>query len=552
MHYNNNDLNKPAEMNKLTVSGNIKASFIDYKDTGYFSRTLVDYIQQDGKLAPFYQYGPDIDGIKKAVEDRKSNSYNRAVLVSELSKQYEALEISEKLKQNLSLLSKENTYTITTAHQPNIFTGPLYFVYKILHAIRLAESLQKELPAYNFVPVYYMGSEDADLDELGTININGKAYTWNTKQSGAVGRMKVDKAFIKLIDEIDAQVSVLPFGKELTTKFRKAYNEGKSIQSATLELVNDLFGEYGLIVLIPDNAALKKLFVPVIRKELEEQFSHKIVAETLAELEKHYKVQAGGREINMFYLINDKRERIEVEAGLYEVKNLGLKFTLEEILKELDAHPERFSPNVILRGTLQETILPNIAFIGGGGELAYWLELKKVFQAINVPYPVLIVRNSFLLVENEWSKLTEKTGLPVKELFYTEHELMNRIVALHSNNSVKLNGELGKLEEFYNDIMQMATKVDNTLHDHVAALKTRSLQKLQELEKKMLRAEKRKFDTELQRIKKIKSILFPKDSLQERVENITGLYSLFGKQLLDVLLEHSLSLEQKFTILELE
>ena len=552
MHYNNNDLNKPAEMNKLTVSGNIKASFIDYKDTGYFSRTLVDYIQQDGKLAPFYQYGPDIDGIKKAVEDRKSNSYNRAVLVSELSKQYEALEISEKLKQNLSLLSKENTYTITTAHQPNIFTGPLYFVYKILHAIRLAESLQKELPAYNFVPVYYMGSEDADLDELGTININGKAYTWNTKQSGAVGRMKVDKAFIKLIDEIEAQVSVLPFGKELTTKFRKAYNEGKSIQSATLELVNDLFGEYGLIVLIPDNAALKKLFVPVIRKELEEQFSHKIVAETLAELEKHYKVQAGGREINMFYLINDKRERIEVEAGLYEVKNLGLKFTLEEILKELDAHPERFSPNVILRGTLQETILPNIAFIGGGGELAYWLELKKVFQAIKVPYPVLIVRNSFLLVENEWSKLTEKTGLPVKELFYTEHELMNRIVALHSNNSVKLNGELGKLEEFYNDIMQMATKVDNTLHDHVAALKTRSLQKLQELEKKMLRAEKRKFDTELQRIKKIKSILFPKDSLQERVENITGLYSLFGKQLLDVLLEHSLSLEQKFTILELE
>lgn len=552
MHYNNNDLNKPAEMNKLTVSGNIKASFIDYKDTGYFSRTLVDYIQQDGKLAPFYQYGPDIDGIKKAVEDRKSNSYNRAVLVSELSKQYEALEISEKLKQNLNLLSKENTYTITTAHQPNIFTGPLYFVYKILHAIRLAESLQKELPAYNFVPVYYMGSEDADLDELGTININGKAYTWNTKQSGAVGRMKVDKAFIKLIDEIEAQVSVLPFGKELTTKFRKAYNEGKSIQSATLELVNDLFGEYGLIVLIPDNAALKKLFVPVIRKELEEQFSHKIVAETLAELEKHYKVQAGGREINMFYLINDKRERIEVEAGLYEVKNLGLKFTLEEILKELDAHPERFSPNVILRGTLQETILPNIAFIGGGGELAYWLELKKVFQAIHVPYPVLIVRNSFLLVENEWSKLTEKTGLPVKELFYTEHELMNRIVALHSNNSVKLNGELGKLEEFYNDIMQMATKVDNTLHDHVAALKTRSLQKLQELEKKMLRAEKRKFDTELQRIKKIKSILFPKDSLQERVENITGLYSLFGKQLLDVLLEHSLSLEQKFTILELE
>lgn len=552
MHHNNNDLNKPAEMNQPKVSSNIKALFTDYKDTGFFSRTLIDYVQQDGKLAPFYQYRPDIDGIKKAIEERQATSYSRTVLVNELSKQYEALPKSDKLQQNLDLLLKENTYTITTAHQPNIFTGPLYFVYKILHAVQLAARLQKELPAYNFVPVYYMGSEDADLDELGTININGKAYTWNTKQNGAVGRMKVDKAFIKLIEGIEAQVNVLPFGKELTTKFRRAYKEGQSIQQATLELVNDLFGDYGLIVLIPDNPALKNLFAPVIRKEIEEQFSHKLVAETLAELEKHYKVQAGGREINLFYLINDNRERIELEDGLYEVKSLGLKFTLEEILKELDEHPERFSPNVILRGALQETVLPNIIFIGGGGELAYWLELKKVFQSINVPYPVLVVRNSFLLVESEWSTLTEKTGLPVEALFNSEHELMNRIVALHSSNSVKLNGELGKLEAFYNEVMQMATKVDNTLHDHVAALKTRSLQKLQELEKKMLRAEKRKFDTELQRIRKIKSILFPKNSLQERVENIAGFYSLFGKELLNILLSNSLTLEQQFTILEIE
>ncbi len=527
-------------------------TYTSYEQTGFFSTIVTDYLAQHEQLKPFYKYTPDIDGIKAALDDRKDINYNRTELVNALREQYEDLATHQKVASNITSLQQPNTFVITTAHQPNIFTGPLYFIYKILHAIQLAEKLSQQLPDYNFVPVYYMGSEDADLDELGQIYIDGKPYTWQTKQTGAVGRMKVDKAFIALMDEMESQIAVLPYGKELTDIFRQAYMQGYTIQQATLAVTNTLFGKYGLIVVVPDNPALKALYKPVIKKELQEQFSFKAVAETAEQLEQRYKVQAGGRELNLFYLIDDKRERIEKTNDGYAVRNLGLHFSEETILEELEQHPERFSPNVILRGAFQETILPGVAFIGGGGELAYWLELKNVFAAINVPYPVLLLRNSFLVVEKEWSEKTSQLQLKLEDLFKTEHELMNMIVSLHSANTVKLNGELDKVDELYQTITQRAALVDSTLHDHVVALRTKAIQRLEELEKKMLRAEKRKFATELSRIRKIKSILFPADSLQERRENIAGFYGLYGGELLDVLLQNSLTLEQQFGILEIK
>ena len=201
--------------------------------------------------------------------------------------------------------------------------------------------------------------------------------------------------------------------------------------------------------MIPDNAAFKKIFQPVIEKELTEQFSYKAVAETAKNLEEHYKVQASGREINLFYLIDDKRERIEVQNAKYEVRSLNKEWNEEEILKELDEHPERFSPNVILRGALQETILPNIAFIGGGGELAYWLELKEVFKQANVPYPVLLLRNSFLVIDEKQNQTIKKLGLKEADIFKDEHSLMKLIVDINTNSKYALNGELKSFEDLY-------------------------------------------------------------------------------------------------------
>ena len=373
-------------------------TYLPYQQTGYFSKLITDYLQRSANLRSFYEHEVSIEGIKAAIQQRQTFNQNRGVLVDVINKQYQGLTITPAVEQNIQSLLQPNTFTITTAHQPVIFTGPLYFIYKILHIVKLAESLHQQLPEYHFVPVFYMGSEDADLDELGTINVSGKQYKWNTTQTGAVGRMKVDKAFIALLNELSNQVGVEEYGSEIINLFKECYRLNTTIQQATLKVVNALFGEYGLIVLIPDNRELKSLFAPVIAKELTEQFSHKAVEESINELSQHYKVQAGGRDINLFYLVDDKRERIEKEDNIFTVQGIKKRFTKEEMLQELRTNAERFSPNVILRGAFQETVLPNIAFIGGGGELAYWMELKRVFKAIHLPYPILISGIHFCLL----------------------------------------------------------------------------------------------------------------------------------------------------------
>lgn len=521
---------------------------IPYQQTGFFSKIVNAYLDEEEAMRPFYQHSVTLQGLGEAIAARQALAQNRPLLVNQLQQQYAGLPLTPATQHNIQLLGAANTFTITTAHQPNIFTGPVYFIYKILHAIKLASHLATQFPAFNFVPVYYMGSEDADLDELGSITINGEKYSWQTKQTGAVGRMKVDKNFTALMHNIHGQIGVEEYGVEITDLFRQCYREGQTIQQATLELVNAIFGKYGLLVLVPDNADLKRSFIPVIKKELLEGFSHKIVSATLAAFEKHYKPQAGGRAINLFYLINDKRERIEKEGNKWVVKSLQLEWTEEAVLKELDEHPERFSPNVILRGVFQETILPNIAFIGGGGELAYWLELKQVFAAVNVPYPVLVLRNSFLLVAEKWRKKQAALGFDTVDLFKTELALMDKVVAERSANKFYLNGELTSVEHVYDGIKAMTERVDPTLVAHVEALKTKAVKRLLELEKKLKSAEKKKFSTELTQIQKLKAALFPHNNLQERIENYAGFYAKHGPAIMDALLDASLTIEQQFVV----
>jgi bacillithiol biosynthesis cysteine-adding enzyme BshC len=522
---------------------------LSYESTGFFSKIVSDYLSGTDTLRPFYQHLPNLEGIKDAIAARKQFNTPRTLLVDQLNKQNAGLELSVKTQKNIAALLAENTFTITTAHQPNIFTGPLYFIYKILHAVKLAEYLSVEMPENNFVPVYYMGSEDADLDEIGSLNVGGAALKWNTKQTGAVGRMKVDKPFLALIHAIEGQIGVQEHGLELIALFKQCYIEGRSIQLATLDLVNQLFADFGVVVLIPDNPHLKSAYQTVIEKELLEGFSQQSVALTAKALEAHYKLQAAGREINLFYLIDDKRERIELQGDVYEVKSLGLQFTQPQILSELDNHPERFSANVILRGGFQETVLPNIAFIGGGGELAYWLELKAVFQKVGIPYPVLILRNSFLQLTEVQYQQMKRLDISVEDLFQDGFNLLNQYVKKQTQHQIEIGSEMEAIRLVYEQLRMIVAKVDTTLNAHVAALQTKSAKRLKELEKKILRAERLQHDTATRQINSLKTSLFPENSLQERVFNMSTFYAAFGKSWMQMVYQASPALSMNLTIM---
>ncbi|HSK13517.1 MAG TPA: bacillithiol biosynthesis BshC, partial [Phnomibacter sp.] len=294
-------------------------TYLPYHLTGAFSKLVRDLLSGAQALRPFYQHEVSWKGLEAAMQARDAFDTPRALLHQVLMDQYEGLTLTTLQQQHLEALKHAGSYTIVTAHQPNIFTGPLYFIYKILHAIRLADNLQQQYPHKKFVPVYYMGSEDADLDELGHIYINGEKLAWDTDQAGAVGRMHT-KGLKAIADRLKGQFGNLPHGEAMVQMIEEAYLRSANIQQATLKLVHQLFASFGLLVIIPDDARVKRAFAPVMKRELLEQFSSKIVQQTIDRLGEHYKVQAAGRDINLFYLFDDgRRERIEKRGGRYHV-----------------------------------------------------------------------------------------------------------------------------------------------------------------------------------------------------------------------------------------
>jgi len=528
------------------------AEQVAYPLTGYFSNLVSDYLEANQKLTPFYTHTPDIDGVKAAIAARDSFNTPRIALVNALNKQYETVKASDLVTANIQSLANSKTYTVTTAHQPNLFTGPLYFIYKIAHTIALSRSLEKQVPGAKFVPVYYMGSEDADLDELGFVNIGGQKLVWQTKQTGAVGRMLVDAELLSLVKLIEGQIGVSVHGIAWVNLLKQSFTIGKTIAQATLEIVHHLFGDYGLVVVQPDSPELKSLFTGVIEKELTTGFSNNAVQQTIKNLSVHYKVQAAGRAINLFYLQGNKRERIvQTDAG-YEVTALGLCFTRDQILADVQNNPANYSPNVIFRGVFQETILPNVAFIGGGGELAYWLELKQFFADAAVPFPVLLLRNSFLLVPAKQALQLQKMHINTVNLFKGRPQvIIDSFVKANSVHHLQINTQMAAIEAQYALIKEQAAAIDASLVDHIEALSHKQAQKLLQVQKKMLRAEKRKYEAEQQQITKIMEQLFPGGSLQERTENIADWYKIYGTHFVSAIVENSDDFSKGFTLLYL-
>ncbi|HNJ57652.1 MAG TPA: bacillithiol biosynthesis cysteine-adding enzyme BshC [Chitinophagaceae bacterium] len=532
----------------------INCSHLTYKQTGFFSKIVLSYLNSDKELQPFFEHNTTNEGLKNAIASRKNFKTNRKLLVEVLEQQYQNIPLTALQEKNLKALLHENTFTVTTAHQPNIFTGPLYFIYKILHVIKLADDWNKHDNTNYFVPIYFMGSEDADFEELSFINLEGEKLSWKTNQTGAIGRMLVDENLIQLIDKIAGQIGIYNFGNELITNIKLCYTLNKNIEQATIEFVNILFKEFGLLILIPDNSLLKNEFKPIIEKELAENFSNKYLEKTVNELNKNFKIQTLGRQINLFYLQDNQRYRIIKEEGKFGFKNTSNEFQQLDIQYELKNSIKAFSPNVILRGVFQEMILPNIAFVGGGGELAYWLELKNIFNAVNVPYPVLILRNSFLIVDEKNTRKINQLLLQDDALFLNENDLINSQIfpKIEQEFSLKKNKAIEEINDGFANLISSLQNNYPTLAIHTKALHTNSVKRIQALEKKILKAEKRKNEEVVQKLKNVKHSLFPKNNLQERVENFAILYAKYGAEFLQVLFQHSLTTEQLFTILKLD
>jgi bacillithiol biosynthesis cysteine-adding enzyme BshC len=515
-----------------------RSNTLAFRDTEYFSRLILDYLDRHPNLRPFFSHTPDVEGIRNAIAFRQQTHFDRQQLVAQLREQYKEVTPATEVTASINLLEKQNTFTITTAHQPNLLTGPLYFVYKLLHTIRIADQLSKAIPENHFVPVYFMGSEDADFDELSHFTINGKKYEWNTNQSGAFGRMMIDKALVQLLDEVEKQLCTLPFSAEIIKALRVCYAQGKTIAQATFEWVHHLMGQYGLVVLLPDHPAFKSTFKEKMKADLCDHTAYQVLQETKSLFPYTADWQANARPVNLFYLKDNIRERIEREGNDFKVVNTSLRFNQEEILNLLHHHPESFSPNVILRPLFQEKILPNLAYIGGAGEIAYWLQLQPVFQQYQIPFPVLWLRHSVLMLTARQDEKLRQLGFSSREIFRSAADCIKAYTLRNSDHKLSLSEEKAALQTLFEKMAAIAGQTDPTLQPHTHALYQGILKKVEALEMKMLRAEKRKFKEASLQIEQLKAQLFPAGNLQERSENMLSYYAAYGDQWLHQLYKH--------------
>lgn len=527
------------------------AACISYKETGYFSNTVTDYLEDKPELRPFYSYRPDWEGFKTLLKNKKVIG-NRDLLAQVLTKQYQSIPTSgnyASAQSNIDLLKSDNTYTITTGHQLNIFAGPLYFIYKIVTAIKLASQLKEKFPDKNFVPVYWMASEDHDFAEINYTNIGGKKVHWWYEASGATGR--IDPVTMRqALNQYKGVLGLDHHAEELAEIVENAYAKFSKLADATRYLVNALFGQYGLVIIDADDHDLKKQFAHIIEEDIIEQHSSKNIDSTNEQLKKqHVHIQVNPREINFFYLSDGLRERIIFEDGGYKVLNTEISFTKEELQKEIQTTPEHFSPNVVMRPLYQEYILPNIAYVGGGAEVVYWLELKSNFEYYKVDFPILILRNSGLVIPKQSASKVTRMELPLAELFKSIDAIKTNWIKQHSDHELSLRNEWNELQQVLENIKLRSSRIDPTLAQSTSAIQARLEHAIDRLEKKLIRAEKKNYHTRLEQIDHIKAELFPKDSLQERTENFGLFYVKWGQQFIDELIRHFEPLDFQFTVL---
>ncbi len=484
---------------------------IAYRDTNQFPKLFLDYIDQKKELKEFYKYAPNIEGFKKIMEDRKSfETKKREALKNHLIEQYSGIELSEAVQSNIESLSHGNTFTITTGHQLNLFTGPLYFIYKVLTVIKLAETLKIEFPDKNFVPLYWMASEDHDFEEIQYFNFDGKKYKWDSDQSGAVGRFS--------LDSIQNYLEKLPIPDE----YKAFYKSSSSLAEAHLKLVNHLFASYGLLVLDADSKVLKSSFAEVIKNDIESKSSYVNTEKSTKALKKlKYNTPVNPRKVNYFYLTDSLRERIEIKDKDFFFNENGAtqNINLDDLLEK---EAEIISPNVISRPLYQEYILPNLAYIGGSSELSYWLQLKSTFESLNVEFPLLIPRFSASILSEKSLKKLNEIGLDQsKMLFEDEREVLKMLLKKNDLlDSQKHDSWTEEIKSLFANIKNEAEKKDKTLGPSVEGREKKVLKELDKIRTKMESAELRNQDILRNRFYFVKEELFPGGSFQERFDNI--------------------------------
>lgn len=497
-----------------------------FQDLETIPKLIKDFLQQEIPQFSAYQFTLE-NALSQA--EKKAHNYTpeqRKKLVEILKAQHQHLDLSAKQSQNLDLLLSENTFTVTTGHQLNLFSGPVFFFYKILQTIKTADFLTQNSDK-NFVPIFWLATEDHDFEEINHFKTANQFYQIKGNSGGAVGRIIIeDNSFL---EEFEREFKDDVFGTQLILLAKKAYQKGRAFTEATQILVQEIFAEFGLLMIDGDHVLLKNQMQNIFKEELVNQTTHHFSQENVKFLtEKYGKVQVNPREINLFYL-SDTRNRIEFDGEQFQIVDKNLTFTLEELAEDWS----KISPNALLRPVFQEKVLPNIAYIGGNAEIMYWLEMPKVFEKFGIEFPLLVPRNSMLFLRKKTLDKIEKSGVALQDFLGDFQKFLNQKLLKESELNADLESREQLLKENFETLKNKASLTAVTFRNMVEAEETRQLKSFQKFKKRLLRAEKILHADKIDYLQRLYSEIHPANNWQERSLNFSVFFAENGEKWLE-------------------
>lgn len=486
----------------------------------YFNKLIIDYLNHNPSLKNLYSFSPDKTGLLNAITQIQSVEYKRDSLVDALLRQSQKVNnTSDQTIANINSLKHKNTFAITTGHQLCLFTGPLFFIYKIASIIQLSEQLSQLFPEYHFVPIFWMATEDHDADEINHFYFKDKKFQWNTSSNLSPTGIMDTKDISAVWSEMQATQL---FSEEDLNLFSMAYLKHPNISDATRFIVNYLFGDKGIVVIDPMEKTFKQQFIDIFYQDIFENSIYRSIQNTSKYLlNNDYPVQAHPGVINTFFIYNNKRYLLQQENTQFKLKNTTLYFSQQEIKNFLIQHPEYFSPNVLLRPLYQQKILPNIAYIGGTAEISYWLLLRSSFETHSVFYPIVFQRPIIFISPRNIEQKISKLNISHQDIFELNiHQLTYK--ALEKQHlSIHLQSQKEQIKDIFTQLLQQTERIDTTLLPFVNAELKKTLTAVDTLEHKLNKAIKQKNELITRQIQDIYTTFFPQNTMQDRIWNIT-------------------------------
>ena len=532
----------------------MKHSYIDFEIVPYLSKKDISYQTDFKTWKEFAKYEPKFDNFETAIIEKSKQSFDRELLCEVLSKQYDQIETDERVRSNITKLSQANTFTIVTAHQPSLLTGPLYYIFKICSIINLCDQLQQKYPLYNFVPVFVSGGEDHDFEEVNHLRLFNHTHVWtHSHGEEPVGRMDL-KGLSELVDEIQDKLRSDGDAHSFLTKVKSHIENSEVYSELVFKYVNDLFSKYGLVFMNMDTHSFKSAFVPILKQEIFERPSKELVNLVQNNIAQNgFKSQAFARDINVFFITeNGQRRRIEYSDNRFHIVGTDISYSQQSMEKLIDRSPGQFSPNVVLRPIYQEFLLPNLAYVGGGGEIAYWLERKTQFEHFQIPFPMLIRRNSVYLTDPSVKRNLKKLQMNITDFFNDEHEIITSYINHHEQSELNLEEDKAALEACYEKLKLKVSEIDKSLTGRIEAELAKSLKTYDQLEFRLRKTLKDKHQINIDRIHATFRKIFPESNLQERKTNFLEFLDKYGFEMIDELVELLNPMDKRFLVVDLD